>query len=174
MQAKNFSNYEVDIENGTIYSYVSNSTIGHLNGDGYYCTTIYDDDGKRTTIRHHRFIWEVVNGTIPEGYEIHHKDKNRTNNSINNLELIECGTHKRNHFKGINNPMYGKSNPQAVAIGKSRSKPVACYTMDNTLVKTYPSTRAVAIDGFSPANVSHCCNGDYATHKGYKWSFVGC
>lgn len=174
MQIENFSNYEVNVDDGTIYSYRSNSTIGHLNNDGYYCTTIYDDNGKRTTIRHHRFVWEVVNGAIPKGYEIHHKDKNRTNNSINNLELIESSTHKSNHFKGVNNPMYGKPNPQAVEIGKSRSKPVFCFTMDNILVKTYPSISAVVIDGFSPANVSHCCNGDYATHKGFKWSFVGC
>lgn len=173
MKLKNYSNYEIDIHKGTVFSYISNSIIGHFNQDGYFCTTMYDDDGNRWTSSIHRIVWEAVNGTIPEGYEIHHKDKDRNNNSIDNLELLDSKTHKRNHFKGENNPMYGKPNPQAAEIGKSRSKPVFCYTIDNTLVKTYPSTRAVAIDGFSPANVSHCCNGDYATYKGYKWSFVG-
>lgn len=174
MKLDNFSNYEINITNGTIYSYLTKKEIGHLNNDGYYCTTIYDDKGNRFTVRHHRIIWEVVNGTIPKGYDIHHKDHNRKNNSISNLELVESSKHKRNHFKGENNPMYGKPNPKAANIGRLHSKSVVCYTLDNIPIKTYPSIMSVSVDGFSPANVSHCCNGDYATHKGYKWSFVGC
>ncbi|MDR2874289.1 MAG: HNH endonuclease [Methanobrevibacter sp.] len=36
----------------------------------------------------HRLIWEEVNGPIPKGYFIHHKDENRMNNDIENLEIM--------------------------------------------------------------------------------------
>ena len=148
MRLENYSNYEIDTENGTIYSYKSNSFIGHLNSDGYIGTTIYSDFGDRKTIRHHRFIWEAVNGSIPKGYDIHHKDHNRSNNSISNLELIESSTHKHQHFIGKNNPMYGKQNLKASEIGKVRSKKVACYDINGSLVKTYNSVRETDNDGF--------------------------
>jgi len=34
----------------------------------------------------HRIVWEKENGAIPDGYFIHHKDGNKQNNNINNLE----------------------------------------------------------------------------------------
>ena len=173
MKLKDFSNYEIDIENGTIYSYKSNTTIGHLNSDGYVCTTIYDDSNERHTVRNHRIIWEVVNGEIPQGYDIHHIDGNRANNTISNLQLKESSEHKSHHFSSQHNPMYGKSNPSARQSGMTRAKKVGCFTEDGKLIKIYSSTRETLKDGFIPANVSHCCNGKYNTHKGYKFQFMG-
>lgn len=45
----------------------------------------------------HRYVWEYYNGTIPEGYIIHHKDGDKANNDISNLECIPRGTHSRLH-----------------------------------------------------------------------------
>ncbi len=45
----------------------------------------------------HRYIWEKHHGTIPDGYEIHHKDKNRFNYDPGNLELVSIVDHHRNH-----------------------------------------------------------------------------
>lgn len=173
MKLENYSDYEIDIENGTIYSYRSNSTIGHLNNDGYMCTTLYDDNGKRSTIRHHRIIWEVTNGKIPNGYDIHHIDENRSNNTITNLEMIESSTHKRNHFTGSNNPNYGKPNPKRSELNKTKIKSVGCYSLQGELIKIYPSAKATSEDGFCPPNVTHCCKGDYSTYKGYIWKYMG-
>lgn len=49
------------------------------------------------TVYMHRYVWEYHNGPIPEGYEIHHKDLNRANNKIENLECLECCEHKKLH-----------------------------------------------------------------------------
>lgn len=174
MKLDNFSNYDINVEDGTIYSYFSNNTIGHLNDDGYYCTTIYDDNGKSHTVRHHRFIWEAIHGNIPNGYDIHHIDKDRTNNAISNLELVESSTHKRIHFTRENNPMYGKPNPKASEIGKKRSKQVGCFSLDGELIKIYNSLREAESDGFNSGNISKCCNNIYKTYKNYVWKFMGC
>lgn len=162
MKLNGFSNYEIDIEKGTIYSYKRKCFIGHLNkNDGYVSVTLHNDNGKQKTIKIHRVIWETANGKIPKGYDIHHKDKDRTNNSISNLEMINQKIHRGNHIKGENNPNYHKF------------KKVECLTKDGKLIKLYNSVRETSLDGFIPSNVSHCCNGDYFTYKGYKWRFVG-
>lgn len=36
----------------------------------------------------HQIIWEAFNGEIPEGYEVDHKDNNRLNNALDNLQLL--------------------------------------------------------------------------------------
>lgn len=37
---------------------------------------------------YHRFIWQKVNGIIPEGYNVIFKDGNQANIFIDNLELV--------------------------------------------------------------------------------------
>lgn len=54
----------------------------------YYCWM----DGASKLM--HRYVWEFYNGKIPENYHIHHKDGNKANNSIDNLECI----HKHDHL----------------------------------------------------------------------------
>ena len=45
----------------------------------------------------HRYVWEYYNGEIPKECEIHHKDGNRHNNNISNLECISISEHRRLH-----------------------------------------------------------------------------
>ena len=48
----------------------------------------------------HRQVWEAHHGPIPEGWHIHHRDGNRANNAISNLEAKSPGGHIRDHLKG--------------------------------------------------------------------------
>lgn len=47
----------------------------------------------------HRIIYEEEIGPVPEGHDIHHKDGNRYNNSIENLECLTKSDHMRLHAK---------------------------------------------------------------------------
>ena len=49
---------------------------------------------KYVTYRIHRLVWEVFIGEIPKGFDIHHKDKNRMNNNLQNLEQVCKVKHK--------------------------------------------------------------------------------
>lgn len=67
---------------------------GHLTKAGY--RRLYDAGQKRLRFEHD-LVWEARNGEIPEGKEIHHKDGDKLNNHINNLQLVDDLTQKRIH-----------------------------------------------------------------------------
>ncbi len=50
-------------------------------------------------IRAHRFVWEYHNGPIPEGMHIHHKDGDKSNNDISNLEMLTTFDHLSMHMQ---------------------------------------------------------------------------
>lgn len=50
----------------------------------------------------HRKIWEDKFGKIPEGFIIHHKNGNKRDNRIENLEMISHKEHSWIHFGRIN------------------------------------------------------------------------
>ena len=65
-------------------------------------------DGKNCHV--HRLQWEKYHGDIPNGYVVHHKDENKCNWNIENLELLPRNVHldrhryeqRRDHLKGDN------------------------------------------------------------------------
>jgi hypothetical protein len=59
----------------------------------------HQNKGKGLNLYLHRYIWSKVNGDIPEGHDIHHRDGNTGNNSIENLECISRSNHSRIHVR---------------------------------------------------------------------------
>ena len=55
----------------------------------------------------HRYVWAFYNGPIPEKHHVHHRDGNKANNSIENLELLTASDHARQH----SNELFAK-NPE--------------------------------------------------------------
>lgn len=55
-------------------------------------------DGNRQLL--HRAIWEREVGPIPEGWEIHHRDHDKTNNTLSNFECLSKEDHARLHAAG--------------------------------------------------------------------------
>jgi len=51
-------------------------------------------------IPEHRFVYETLIGSIPEGYILHHKDQNPSNNHPSNLYLCTNGRHTYLHHIG--------------------------------------------------------------------------
>jgi hypothetical protein len=67
-----------------------------LRNNGYYGRT----DGDRELM--HRYVWRYYKGDIPISYDIHHKNHNKADNDINNLELISKSEHAKKYSTGNN------------------------------------------------------------------------
>lgn len=49
----------------------------------------------------HRYVWEYYNGEIPEGFDVHHIDFDRSNNDISNLQLLSKDEHRKLHSEAL-------------------------------------------------------------------------
>jgi hypothetical protein len=143
---------------------------GAKDKDGYILVLMKcDEKGKyarnRLSRRLHRVVAEHF---IPNPYElpqINHKDGNKENNHIDNLEWITVQDNILHcHATGLHD--------EANIMNSKRVAKVDPLT--NEIIKIYPSGKATKEDGYFPNNVRSCCRGDYGRkfHKGFKWKFV--
>lgn len=87
--------------------------------NGYYMTSA-QYDGKMYYFMEHRVVWVWNKGVIPAGYVINHKDYNRANNAIENLELL---TQKGNtaYSKCNQRPPRGEKSGKALLTDRQAS-----------------------------------------------------
>lgn len=135
--------------------------------NGYLFVRLYKD-GMTRAFKVHRLVYEAFNGEIPQWIatqpsdnrlEINHINEIKTDNRLENLELIT-------HTKNI------RHSKAKIAI--SHYKRVYQYTIDLKLVKEFDSVKSCKTDGFNPASVSRCCKNVFGKskniYKGYIWS----
>ena len=90
---------------------------GRLNPNGYLFTTVISNDNKIKIFTSNRMIWESVNQKIiPDGYQIHHINCDKQDNSIENLELV---TRKQNMI-------YAGKQRRGQTISKKQNVPIKC------------------------------------------------
>lgn len=76
---------------------------------GYYLGNVPIEGRKRRyPMRLHTYVWIKYNGEIPKGYQVHHKDENKDNNDISNLELLT--TYKHQSMHGLKNSARSREN----------------------------------------------------------------
>lgn len=122
---------------------------------GYLMVSL-NKQGKHKLHFVHRLVAEAFIDNPNNYEEVNHKDEDKTNNSVINLEWC---TRLYNHN-------YGTINQR---IAESRSKPVICLETG----KIYPSLKEVQRQlGFSQGNISNVCNGKQQTAYGFHWKYV--
>lgn len=163
-QIPNYSDYLILPNEGLIYSLKNNKFIGTKDLEGYWKCSLYSDNSERWNTKLHRVVWTGVNGPIPQGLEVNHIDENKSNNSIDNLNLL---TRKENANYGTRNERVAKAN-----INGKRSKAVGAYK-NGKLILTFPSAREAQRNGFDSGTICKCCRGiRYKTCKGYEWRYI--
>ena len=63
---------------------------------GYWISTDYSK--QRPRVRAHQWVWINHYSIIPKGYHIHHRNDDKSDNRIENLELIERSRHLKHHM----------------------------------------------------------------------------
>lgn len=138
------------------------------NSKGYLVTDLYKD-GKRVTRRVHRLVAEAFLENPKHKKEVNHKDGNKHNNRVENLEWV---TKKENcHHawaNGLAKPSYGmrgKHNPNAGRHGKP-FRVIETGDTFNTLQECEAKTN------FNGAHINDCLKGRQKSHKGCHFKYL--
>jgi hypothetical protein len=121
----------------------------------------------------HRLVAETFIININNKSTVNHKDGNKQNNCVDNLEW---STHKEqtNHAIkiGLIN-IKGRNWSKFALMGQiSNSKKVLQYDLYGKLINEYKSlAEAERITGINHGNISMCCNYKYKKAGGYIWRF---
>ena len=103
------------------------------------------------TVLVHRVVYEAFKGAIPKGFQIHHKDGNKQNNRLSNLEAISTAYHSQ-VTRQANPLMFKKSN-------ETRSIPILQYALDGSFITEYPSAKiASEKTGICRRNINQVAN----------------
>lgn len=115
----------------------------------------------------------------PNNYPcINHKDENKQNNCIDNLEWC---THKYNSNYGTikerqSNIKKGRNTSQETRnkIGEANSKQVGQFKKGTEeLIQVFPSVINAAKQlGLKKQNISACCLNRLKSHGGYSWKYI--
>lgn len=150
-------------ENDCLVSVKERILKPQLNHRGYYRVALCKNS-KLKAYRVNRLVYEAFNGSIPEGLQVNHINEIKTDNRLENLNLM---THKENCNWGTGIERRAKKQ-----INGKCSKPVLQYDLNDNLVKEYPSIRQVEREtGFANQNIINCCKGKLKQAYGYIWKY---
>ena len=126
---------------------------------GYYNVCLYDDSGKRRGKWIHRLVAEAFIPNPNNLPQINHKDENKANNSVENLEWCDS-TYNNNYGKHSSN------------ISKTRRKWVIQKDLNNEILGIYDSPiTASKVTGISYSSIVGVCNGAHHTAGNYIWEY---
>lgn len=60
-------------------------------GNGYVHVVVRASDGRRHVVKGHRLVWRAFRGPIPAGSHVRHRNRQRSDNRPENLDLIREG-----------------------------------------------------------------------------------
>lgn len=179
---KGFPNYEVD-GYGNVYSVDHHTVVVQQKGrqmpfvgrklkpgftqDGYMFVGMMDDTHKLRTRRVHRLVAEAFIPNPDNLPTVNHKDENKQNNCIDNLEWASWGY----------NTIYGTANERRSKklLGRkiANSRPVMGRRATDTRWTYYPSgLQAAKASGTTSGGVSAVCKGRAKTANGYVFRYA--
>ena len=119
------------------------------NGWGYLFVVLCKN-GIKTAAKIHRLVAYAFIPNPQNLPQINHRDEDKTNNSVDNLEWCTC--EYNNNY--------------------SKAKPVLQYDLLGNFIKEWPGVRKIEKElGIKYQSISMCCNGKIKTAGGYVWRF---
>lgn len=127
--------------------------------NGEYLKVGLSKNGIQKTFYLHRLVAETFLGK--SNLYVNHKDENKHNNHIDNLEWVT--------FK--ENMNYGTKQDRESKVKTKYN--VYQYDRNNKLIKKWFNLREIAMNTkYKKSNIQYCCLGKYKYAYGYKWEYV--
>lgn len=129
------------------------------NGNGYLKLTLCNQNHYQKQCYIHRLVAEAFLPNPTNKPAINHKDENKANNEVSNLEWCTIAY----------------NNSYGTKIARQTSKNAFCvgqFTLGLKLIKIWKSAKECGRHGYSQGNVSACCRGEYKQAYGYIWKYL--
>lgn len=169
---ENIEGYEI-CSNGFVISHKKqNKKIlkGYKNTKGYL---LVDLNKNKRAVKIHRLVALAFINNEHNKPQVNHKDGNKLNNHIDNLEWVTNSENQKHAIKnglkkikkGIENYQYDKEHHTC--------KKVLQYDLNGNFISEYVSlaSAARAVNLASYSNISKVCRGIHKTASGYVWKF---
>lgn len=133
---------------------------------GYYYVCL-SKNGKHYMKRVHKIIANAFMLNQDNSLIINHKDEDKLNNSIENLEWCTY-SYNAKYGTAISRMLDSRKNNKCC----NSEKEVVQYTKDGVFVAEYRSVNEVEDkNGFKHSHISECCNGKLKQAYGFVWKF---
>lgn len=151
-----FPNYKVN-EYGDIRNIKKNKLMSVYTKDNGYKFVKLSNNGTSKECRVHRLVAEAFIPNPDNLPFINHKDEDRGNNNVDNLEWCTSS---------YNNTYGTRTDKQS----KAMMKEVCQYDINMNLIEVYSSiNEAGEVCGIKPCNISNCIAGRSKTSGGFVW-----
>ena len=129
------------------------------------------NNGKRHSILLHRVVYKAFFGEIPENMVINHKDENKHNNHIENLEILTRSENAKYGTVNARRIQTRRENRRKNGITWWNKLERPCINL--TTGEQYPSAAAAAkaVNG-SKSGIINACNRRRKTYRKEIWSYL--
>jgi len=95
---------------GRVFNTSSGRDLVQWRDSAGYATVLLFNKGKKYRVKIHRLVYEVFKGKLKKGFVINHKDCNKLNNNVTNLEQIPYSKNTKHWYD--NKELCDKYNKQ--------------------------------------------------------------
>jgi hypothetical protein len=121
-----------------------------------YERTLFCTDGVRKHQSIHRLVAEYFLSPSKIKDTVNHKDFNKLNNNVCNLEWLT----------------YSQNCQHASDADRNFKRPVIQMSLDGDFIKEWRCAYHVELEiGYFSTHISNCCRGGKKTYKQFKWKF---
>lgn len=151
---------------GRVYSYLSNKILKtHISTNGYEQLTLVASNGERVKHRVHRLVAMAFLPNPDNLPEVNHKDENKLNNCVDNLEWC-TKTYNNNYGTKTSKNKNHTYKPKVQLTKEKHENP------KEDIVAIYLTAEAFDTNGFRRSPCNAVARGDkhYHTAFGYRWA----
>ena len=133
----------------------------------WYCYVLLQEWDKRKNLLHHRIVANAFLPKVEWKDQINHKDWNKSNNHIDNLEWCTCSENLFHKYRVLK---VTPSEKQRKMMKDRYSKPIIQYSLDWELIREWQSQKEANRNWYW-RSIYHCLSWNTKQSYWYVWKY---